>query len=473
MTLPTAKLTEWLRSQGRHGDTMLAHINPEEAYLLKQLGGSGTINPDTGLREYFGDASDHDSNSGNTGAESDNSSGGDRGGNGGGGGFAGYDGPEPSDYGPGYGGNPEATSENQRAAVRERRTNRAVVTDSYGRPVHSDFSSSGFVDSETAIGPNGSTGFSGYAPSSTDYAASRPDNIGLMMDDPVGLTFNPVANALSFEPTYSSNPMDYGFISDTFGDERDPTGVSDPDNPLGEYASVETPADLARNAMNAYDESQNTISDTIADFVMGPNDMAFTADGYPIAAAHDYSFFDSGLTQAFAGALSPALGGLYSVGKSIANNNPAELAFGVLGGMAAPFSPVDLATKAGSYFGVGDNMSFRDLSPSSISDSLSGFDLASLGEDITGMFAGLDTSTGASLTGGSANDTFGGGATNYNTPAPSLGGDTGIGVHPLAAQNLFTMGGEQLAQQNPYWYGGKRFFDDGDVVDIGDNYGLA
>ncbi len=40
-------------SQGRNGDTMLAHINPEEARMLKRAGGSGTINPETGLREYF------------------------------------------------------------------------------------------------------------------------------------------------------------------------------------------------------------------------------------------------------------------------------------------------------------------------------------------------------------------------------------------------------------------------------------
>lgn len=37
---------------GRGGDTMLAHINPQEAALLKAQGGSGTINPRTGLREY-------------------------------------------------------------------------------------------------------------------------------------------------------------------------------------------------------------------------------------------------------------------------------------------------------------------------------------------------------------------------------------------------------------------------------------
>jgi hypothetical protein len=41
-----------LASMGRHGDTMLAHINPREAAMLKRMGGSGTINPRTGLPEY-------------------------------------------------------------------------------------------------------------------------------------------------------------------------------------------------------------------------------------------------------------------------------------------------------------------------------------------------------------------------------------------------------------------------------------
>ncbi|MFM7010382.1 MAG: hypothetical protein ACKO0Z_13810 [Betaproteobacteria bacterium] len=42
-----------LASMGRHGDTMLAHINPREAAMLKQMGGAGTINPKTGYPEYF------------------------------------------------------------------------------------------------------------------------------------------------------------------------------------------------------------------------------------------------------------------------------------------------------------------------------------------------------------------------------------------------------------------------------------
>ena len=41
-----------LAQYGRDGDTMLAHINPQEAGILKALGGSGTRNPVTGLPEY-------------------------------------------------------------------------------------------------------------------------------------------------------------------------------------------------------------------------------------------------------------------------------------------------------------------------------------------------------------------------------------------------------------------------------------
>jgi len=46
------KLADLIRRHGRNGDTELVHINPIEAHILKSLGGSGTINPATGLREY-------------------------------------------------------------------------------------------------------------------------------------------------------------------------------------------------------------------------------------------------------------------------------------------------------------------------------------------------------------------------------------------------------------------------------------
>lgn len=48
-----------LAALGRGNDSLIAHINPEEANILKFFGGSGTINPKTGLRE-FRDGGDHD-----------------------------------------------------------------------------------------------------------------------------------------------------------------------------------------------------------------------------------------------------------------------------------------------------------------------------------------------------------------------------------------------------------------------------
>ena len=52
-------LAELIRSKGRGKDTMLAHITPKEAALLKRRGGSGSVNPDTGLPE-FEDSGDYD-----------------------------------------------------------------------------------------------------------------------------------------------------------------------------------------------------------------------------------------------------------------------------------------------------------------------------------------------------------------------------------------------------------------------------
>jgi hypothetical protein len=46
-------LAQELPQYGRYNDDMVAHISSDEAKLLKSLGGSGTINPITGLPEFF------------------------------------------------------------------------------------------------------------------------------------------------------------------------------------------------------------------------------------------------------------------------------------------------------------------------------------------------------------------------------------------------------------------------------------
>lgn len=89
-----------LQAMGRNGDTILAHIMPEEAAMLKRMGGAGTINPKTGLPEfYFGDISSY---------------GGSRPGGGGYSAGGGQDSPSESGPGPGMGGGGSGSSGNGR-----------------------------------------------------------------------------------------------------------------------------------------------------------------------------------------------------------------------------------------------------------------------------------------------------------------------------------------------------------------------
>jgi len=52
MTHGLKSLAQQLPQYGRYNDDMVAHISSDEARLLKSLGGSGTINPHTGLPEF-------------------------------------------------------------------------------------------------------------------------------------------------------------------------------------------------------------------------------------------------------------------------------------------------------------------------------------------------------------------------------------------------------------------------------------
>jgi len=48
-----ASIAAMLAGKGRGNDTLLAHITPKEAEILKAAGGSGTTNPETGLLEFY------------------------------------------------------------------------------------------------------------------------------------------------------------------------------------------------------------------------------------------------------------------------------------------------------------------------------------------------------------------------------------------------------------------------------------
>ena len=67
-------MAQTLGAMGRGNDSLVAHITPQEAMLLKQRGGAGTINPRTGLLEFYdsegdgGSATDSSSPTGGEGA---------------------------------------------------------------------------------------------------------------------------------------------------------------------------------------------------------------------------------------------------------------------------------------------------------------------------------------------------------------------------------------------------------------------
>lgn len=47
------EIARMLEKKGRGNDTLLAHITKKEAQMLKDAGGAGTVNPETGLLEFY------------------------------------------------------------------------------------------------------------------------------------------------------------------------------------------------------------------------------------------------------------------------------------------------------------------------------------------------------------------------------------------------------------------------------------
>ena len=77
-----------LQQYGRNGDTMLAHINPREAMLLDRVSGGGSMNPMTGMPEFFNGDDDTDGGDAGGAVGGEDNPGGESGGESGGG-FAG------------------------------------------------------------------------------------------------------------------------------------------------------------------------------------------------------------------------------------------------------------------------------------------------------------------------------------------------------------------------------------------------
>ena len=72
--LSTPSMAQTLGAMGRGNDSLVAHITPREAMMLKAMGGSGTINPRTGLLEFDDGGGD---GNGSDGGGDGNSGGGD------------------------------------------------------------------------------------------------------------------------------------------------------------------------------------------------------------------------------------------------------------------------------------------------------------------------------------------------------------------------------------------------------------
>lgn len=99
----SAGLADTLGSMGRGDDSLVAHITPREALMLKAMGGSGTINPYTGLLEFDDGGDGGDGGGGGSAGESGPGAGDGPSGAGGGGGSAG-EGAGGASGGPGDGG---------------------------------------------------------------------------------------------------------------------------------------------------------------------------------------------------------------------------------------------------------------------------------------------------------------------------------------------------------------------------------
>lgn len=145
-TMAQGGLARTLGSMGRGNDTLVAHITPREALALMAMGGSGTINPYTGLLEF------------------------DDGGGGDGGGGDGSDG-GGSDSGGGTGDEGGGSSEDGAGAATSNTgpDATAAVSDAIGAGFGPE--SSGYGN-QGGPGPNASSGMSAADPEGTSQAAN-------------------------------------------------------------------------------------------------------------------------------------------------------------------------------------------------------------------------------------------------------------------------------------------------------------
>ena len=206
-----------LQSMGRNGDTILAHINPEEAALLKRMGGSGKINPNTGLMS-FGDY-------GSLGAE------GNYGSSNYGGLYGGGNGSPSSNSGGSNTGSPGASGGDKGGGSNSGGSNTGGKTDTSGGPGSApggDGSKTGSQGSGAGSGSMPSGGITNIptkdlpAPTATDAAKERAKYIGATkIPDSVKLAFDrgmiPIEGGLDAEGNPLTSPKNAHGIAQVTG----------------------------------------------------------------------------------------------------------------------------------------------------------------------------------------------------------------------------------------------------------------
>ena len=244
------------------------------------------------------------------------------------------------------------------------------MTDSLGVPVSADTTSgmisSGMTSDTTAPGatPPGAYGLQGQ-PGWQGYFSDLADSYDVAV--PVADISYP--HTVPLPPEIDTTDMTVAQIDALAAELGTTPSWSDP---LGPLAHAMTNMGAFNVAEQAAEEANSTFSDTVMDFLMGENQISYDEQGFPYATAHSFNPMTSGLLgAAVTGFLGPVAGGLFGAGRSIANDDPAGLGLSVLGGLAAPGSAMGVGTGLASMFGLGDDMSFSDVSPDSIATGFS------------------------------------------------------------------------------------------------------
>ena len=245
---PLSGLAKLMAMKGRKGDTQLAHINPMEAKMLEAMGGAGTINPSTGLKEYYegdDDTYSGDDFGGMDGAGQSSSTGG--------------VGPSNNDFGgsnqdwvDAYNDQFNTPSTPTLPSSEGPKTTAQIVDDWYSNP----YNATGITSVEQMRGRDAynANPFDAYDPSGPDAFGSGNfkglDSLASIAK--FGLGFTPLAPAVA---AYSMGTGLYDASSPK--DNKDTKGV---DESKGDKSISNIPGNLIDNAKDKYNSTVDTIS---------------------------------------------------------------------------------------------------------------------------------------------------------------------------------------------------------------------